>query len=154
MATYEGQAGPASYKPARMEQPPREGDVCVSDHPSAASVTLEVQLSAGGPLILVLPPGEVVTGTMAAAAAEDIIRLAGAGKLPLLLTLSGVEAITRGAREVFNAARSLSAVAVIGVSPVDRVIANFLLGGEVQPCPTRYFSREAEARSWLERFAA
>ena len=107
-----------------------------------------------GHLVLLLPPGEVVTGTMAVQAAERIEGLAGDRKLPLLLVLSGVESITRGARDIFSAARSLSAVAVIGVSPVDRVIANFLLGGEVQPCPTRYFSRETEALSWLKRFPA
>ena len=105
-------------------------------------------------LVLVLPPGEVVNGAMALAAAEKIERLAGAHKLPLLLILSGVESITRSARDVFSAARSLSAAAVIGVSPVDRVIANFLLGGDTQPCPTRYFSREADALRWLKRFAA
>ena len=113
---------------------------------------LAVDVAEEGHLVLLLPPGEVVTGTMAVQAAKRIESMAGGRKLPLLLVLSGVESITRGARDIFSAARSLSAVAVIGVSPVDRVIANFLLGGEIQPCPTRYFSRETEARSWLKRF--
>ncbi|MCC9175173.1 DUF7793 family protein [Arthrobacter sp. zg-Y179] len=104
--------------------------------------------------MLVLPPNEVITGSMAVAVAEKIDRLAVAHSLPLLLTLTGVESISRSARDVFSAARSLSAVAVIGVSPVDRVIANFLLGGEVQPCPTRYFSEEGDALNWLRRYAA
>ncbi|MCC3277264.1 STAS/SEC14 domain-containing protein [Arthrobacter sp. zg-Y20] len=134
MARYEGH-------PTTVQYPPAPG-------------SMDVHLSEEGHLVLELPPGEVVTGTMAEIAADNIIRMASSGKLPLLLTLSGVESITRGAREVFSAARSLSAVAVIGVSPVDRVIANFLLGGEVQPCPTRYFSSEADALIWLERFAS
>ena len=113
-----------------------------------------VHLAEEGHLVLRLPAGEVVTGTVAVRAAENISGIAGAHKLPLLLILSGVESITRGARDIFSAARSLSAVAVLGISPVDRVIANFLLGGEVQPCPTRYFSREADALTWLKRFAA
>ena len=113
-----------------------------------------VDVAEEGHLVLLLPPGEVVTGTMAVQAAERIESMAGDRKLPLMLVLSGVESITRGARDIFSAARSLSAVAVIGVSPVDRVIANFLLGGEIQPCPTRYFSRETEALSWLKRFPA
>ncbi|MCQ1954418.1 hypothetical protein [Arthrobacter sp. zg-Y238] len=108
----------------------------------------------GGHMVLVLPPGEVITGSMAAVAAEKIDRLAAPRRLPLLLTLTGVDSISRSARDVFSAARSLAAVAVIGVSPVDRVIANFLLGGEVQPCPTRYFSRESDALEWLKRYAA
>lgn len=101
--------------------------------------------------MLVLPPGEVVTGTMAAAADEEVGRLAGTGKLTMLLVLTGVEALTRSARTVFSGAHSLTAVAVLGMTPVDRVIANFLLGGAVQPCPTRYFSAEQEALDWLKR---
>ncbi|MBP3043987.1 STAS/SEC14 domain-containing protein [Arthrobacter jiangjiafuii] len=90
---------------------------------------------------------------MAAAAAMEVERLAGSRKLPMLLVLSGVETLTRGARTVFSNAHSLQAVAVLGVSPVDRVIANFLLGGAEQPCPTRYFSTESEALAWLKRKA-
>ena len=104
--------------------------------------------------MLVLPPGEVITGSMAVGVAEKIDRLAAAHRMPLLLTLTGVESIFRTARDIFSAARSLAAVAVVGVSPVDRVIANFLLGGEVQPCPTRYFSQEDDALNWLKRYAA
>lgn len=118
---------------------------------AAPTVSAQVGMTADGQLTLVLPPGEVVTGAMAAEAAEEIEGRAGVRRLPLLLTLTGVESITRTARDIFSAARSLSAVAVIGISPVDRVIANFLLGGEVQPCPTRYFSREEDARAWLKR---
>ncbi|MDM7990469.1 STAS/SEC14 domain-containing protein [Arthrobacter sp. zg-Y877] len=113
-----------------------------------------MSLADEGHLVLVLPPGEVVTGSMAAQAAEEIDRLASLHSLPMLLTLSGVESISRSARDVFSAARSLTAVAVLGISPVDRVIANFLLGGEVQPCPTRYFSSEDAALRWLKRYSA
>ena len=110
-----------------------------------------VGMAPEGHIFLVLPPGEVVSGSMAAAAAAEVERLAADRRLPMLLVLTGVEAVTKGARSVFSAAESMDAVAVLGVSPVDRVIANFLLGGSVQPCPTRYFSTEAAALSWLER---
>jgi hypothetical protein len=116
-----------------------------------ATAVPHVSLAREGHIILVLPAGEVVTGSMAAGAAEEVGRLAGAGQMPMLLVLTGVEAITRSARTVFSNARSLEAVAVLGVSPVDRVIANFLLGGNAQPCPTRYFSTEVEALDWLQR---
>ena len=110
----------------------------------------DVSLAPEGHVVLVLPAGSVVSGSMATDAAEKVNKLAGIGKLPLLLVLTGVEAITRSARTVFSGARSLEAVAVLGVSPVDRVIANFLLGGTTQPCPTRYFSSEPEALAWLK----
>lgn len=110
-----------------------------------------VSVASEGHMVLVLPAGVVVSGSMASEAAEKVEKLAGNGKLPMLLVLTGVEAITRSARTVFSSAASLQAVAVLGVSPVDRVIANFLLGGNTQPCPTRYFSEEPEALAWLQR---
>ncbi|MER2133556.1 MAG: STAS/SEC14 domain-containing protein [Arthrobacter sp.] len=99
---------------------------------------------------ITLPAGHVVTGPVAAQAAEEFGVLAECGARPLLLDVTGVEAITRGARSVFATARSVSAVAVLGASQVDRVIANFLLGGELPQCPTRYFSSTSEALEWLQ----
>ncbi|MET4059073.1 hypothetical protein ABIB35_000602 [Arthrobacter sp. UYP6] len=116
-----------------------------------AAATPQVGLAPEGHIFLVLPPGEVVTAAMAADAAAEVARLGGTRSVPVLLVLTGVEAITRGARTVFGSAGSLAAVAVLGVSPVDRVIANFLLGGSAQPCPTRYFSTKQEALGWLKR---
>ena len=117
----------------------------------APSAVLKAARAPEGHIVLVLPAGEVITGSMAAAAAAEVERLAGRGEVPVLLVLTGVEAITRDARTLFSRAGSLAAVAVLGVSPVDRVIANFLLGGNIQPCPTRYFSTESEALAWLKR---
>ena len=100
---------------------------------------------------ITLPAGHAVTAPVAARAAEEFGALAECGARPLLLDVTGVEAITRGARNVFATARSVSAVAVLGASQVDRVIANFLLGGELPQCPTRYFSSSGEALEWLQR---
>lgn len=119
--------------------------------PAAAGAAPLVSLAPEGHIVLVLPDGVIVSGSMASEAAEKVDKLAGNGKLPMLLVLTGVEAITRSARTVFGSAASLEAVAVLGISPVDRVIANFLLGENTQPCPTRYFSTETEALAWLKR---
>lgn len=110
-----------------------------------AEVSLE-----DGFISLVLPPGAVITGGIAARAASEFEELTGSGMMPLLLELTGIESITRSARSVFGGAHSASAVAVLGSSQVDRVIANFLLGGDLPSCPTRYFSSRTEALSWLE----
>lgn len=111
----------------------------------------EIAIAPEGHLLLVLPAGEIVTGTMATMAAVEVDRLVGTSKIPMLLVLTGIEALTRNARTVFSDAASFEAVAVLGVSPVDRVIANFLLGGNIQPCPTKYFTTEPEALAWLQR---
>ncbi|WP_312182470.1 STAS/SEC14 domain-containing protein [Arthrobacter sp.] len=101
---------------------------------------------------MVLPPGAVITGGIAARAAEQFQELASTGDKPLLLELTGIEAITRSARTVFGSARA-SAVAVLGTSQVDRVIANFLLGGDLPSCPTKYFSSKPDALAWLGKRA-
>ena len=106
-----------------------------------------------GYVSIVLPAGCTVTGGMAAAAARELEELQPPGQKPLLLDVTGVESISRSARAVFGSSRAASAVAVFGVSPVDRVIANFLLGGNFPPFPTKYFTRMDEAVSWLEAHA-
>ena len=103
-----------------------------------------------GHVSIVLPAGAVITGGIAASAAREFADLAGNSLVPLLLELTGVESLTRTARGIFAAARNASAVAVLGSSQVDRVIANFLLGGDLPPCPTRYFSSRDEALDWLK----
>lgn len=119
-----------------------------------SAVKAVVDVHRDGHLILVLPPGEEITEPMALEASDEISRLAKDRKAALLLVLTGIDSLTRGAREVFGASRSMVAVAVLGATPVDRVIANFLIGGEVQPCPTRYFSDEEDAVAWLGRHMA
>lgn len=119
-----------------------------------SAVKAVVDVHQDGHLVLVLPAGTEITESMALEASDEICRLVQDRKAALLLVLTGVNSLTRGAREIFGASRSLAAVAVLGSTPVDRVIANFLIGGEVQPCPTRYFSDEEDAVAWLGRHMA
>ncbi|MHA7155836.1 SpoIIAA family protein [Arthrobacter sp. TMN-50] len=98
---------------------------------------------------LVMPQGVEITGDIAAAHAERARTIANGSLRPLLLDISGVGSISREARAVFSGSRSSSAIAVLGVSPVDRVLASFLLGGDPPPCPTRFFTTESEALAWL-----
>ena len=118
------------------------------DLPAAMEGYAEVSQDDGF-ISMVLPPGAVITGGIAARAAAEFQELAGAVDKPLLLELTGIESITRSARTVFGSARSASAVAVVGSTQVDRVIANFLLGGDLPPCPTKYFSSKFDALAWL-----
>ena len=137
----------------KMPEAPDTGEL-LEIRPAAVGLDTpvpEVVVAPEGHILLILPAGEVVTGSMATAAAEQVQQLAGTRKVPMLLVLTGIEALTRAARTVFSKAASLEAVAVLGVSPVDRVIATFLLGGITQPCPTKYFSTETEALAWLKR---
>ncbi len=58
-------------------------------------------------------------------------------------------AVSRGARAVFGRPCQASRIALLGASPVDRVIANFILGVSALPCPTRFFTSATEATCWL-----
>lgn len=97
-----------------------------------------------------MPQGVEITGEIAEAHASRARALSGDELRPVLLEITGVSAISREARAVFSSSRTSSAIAVLGETPVDRVIANFLLGGDPPPCPTRFFSTESEAMAWLE----
>ncbi|WP_216699816.1 STAS/SEC14 domain-containing protein [Arthrobacter sp. H5] len=99
---------------------------------------------------LVLPGETHITGEIAEATAAQARSEAGGFQRPILLIITGVQSISREARAVFSRSQSASAIAVVGESPVDRVIANFLLGGTPPPCPTRFFTAEESAVAWLK----
>lgn len=99
---------------------------------------------------VVLPAGMHLTEELAMQAAAQVRTLADGRKRPVLLKLSGVASVSREARMVYNKATSVAAYALLGESPVDRVIANFFIGFEPTGCPRRYFTSEPEAIAWLQ----
>lgn len=98
---------------------------------------------------LVLPQGEHITEEIANTFAERARTEGGGVPRPVLIVISGIASLSREARAVFGRSRSASAIALVGSSAVDRVLANFLLGGQPPPCPTRYFGDEDTAVAWL-----
>jgi hypothetical protein len=68
---------------------------------------------------------------------------------PMLVDMASTETVSREARAVWSIPCSASKIALLGSSPVDRVIANFFLGIHVPPCPTKFFTSESEAMGWL-----
>lgn len=71
----------------------------------------------------------------------------------VLLDLTGVASVSRAARAVFGDVSSVVAWALHGQTPVDRILAHFLLGAEFKSGPARYFTSETEALSWLKERA-
>ena len=57
--------------------------------------------------------------------------------------------MSRAARTVFAKHCDASAIALLGSSAVDRVLANFFLGVNSAPVPTRFFTNGEEAVRWL-----
>jgi hypothetical protein len=67
----------------------------------------------------------------------------------MLVDMAAVASVSREARGVWSIPCSASRIALLGKSPVDRVLANFFLGVHVPPCPTRFFTSRSEALDWL-----
>lgn len=69
---------------------------------------------------------------------------------PLLVDMTGTLHVDREAREVFsNSMPSVSRLALVGRSYVDRVLAHFALGIKGTPIPRKFFTSESAAIEWL-----
>lgn len=75
--------------------------------------------------------------------------LCGEDRHPMLVNMATTADVTRGARAVFGRRCQASRIALLGASPVDRVLANFFLGINSVPCPTKFFTSERDALTWL-----
>ena len=69
---------------------------------------------------------------------------------PMLVDMELTRTVTRGARMVFGIPCAASRIALLGSSPVDRMIANFYLGVNSPPCPTKFFTSRHMATAWLQ----
>lgn len=73
----------------------------------------------------------------------------GSRPVAVVLDVTGVASVSRAARSVYCRIPSVSAWALLGETPVDRLIGHFLLEAEFSSGPARYFSSEDEALGWL-----
>ncbi len=94
-------------------------------------------------------PGLRITDYLAAEAMAAVDELNGDTERPLLVDMTGTAVLTREARQTFARKCTASRIALLGNSPVDRVIANFALGVSYVPVPTRFFTSEPAALVWL-----
>jgi hypothetical protein len=91
-----------------------------------------------------------ITGPLAAEAMALVDRLNGEDKRPLLVDMRGIATLARDARAAFERDCQVSRMAVVGSSPVDRVIAHFGLQVSSTTMPSRYFDSAPAALSWLQ----
>jgi hypothetical protein len=95
------------------------------------------------------PAGVKITGPAARSAFDAVNRLCGATRRPMLVDMATTRSVAREARTVFGEPCAASRIALLGRSPVDRVIANFTLGVSQVPCPTRFFTDRGQALAFL-----
>lgn len=96
----------------------------------------------------------IIRSSDAEAAMHMVNELCGQTQRPLLVDMATTSKVSRGARVVFARTCQASQVALLGASPVDKVIANFVLAMNKPPRPKRFFTSRAEALAWLMASAA
>ncbi|MCU1568266.1 MAG: hypothetical protein JWQ56_3203 [Pseudarthrobacter sp.] len=69
---------------------------------------------------------------------------------PLLVEMTNVRTVSHAARAVFSIPSAASRIALLGSTPVDRVLAIFR-GPRSFPCPTRFFTDMTAAVDWLRQ---
>lgn len=119
----------------------------VQDAPAAANVS--VDRISKGIVRITLNPGARMTAEDGAYARENLLAITGGEPSVVLLQITGVGSVSREAISVYSDAATVRAFAILGSTPVDRVIAHGLLGLPRPQCPTQYFTDAQEAMHWL-----
>ncbi|MDQ0824368.1 hypothetical protein QFZ60_000541 [Arthrobacter sp. B2I5] len=110
-----------------------------------------VELRADGVIHLIWEPSVRIEVEDAQAAMATVNRIAGDSSYPMLVDMATTENVSIQARSVFSIPCAANRIALLGSSPVDRIIANFFLGVHIPPCPTRFFTSRAESMKWLQQ---
>lgn len=117
-----------------------------------ANVTME---DAGdGILRITLRPKSRITAEDGNLVRDRYLALTGGTGAAVLLEITGVESVSRDAVRFFSEAVTITAFAILGSTPVDRVIAHGRRGLPTPQCPTQYFSDEQAAMAWLRAATA
>jgi hypothetical protein len=93
-------------------------------------------------------PGAYIGIDVARAGLGAISALCQGAKLPMLVEIQGVTH-SAAARKLFPDPSNISRMAILGSSPVDRVIAMFRLPLLPAGFPIKYFTSPAKAMAWL-----
>jgi hypothetical protein len=109
-----------------------------------------VDLRSDGIIHLIWEPKVRIELQDAEAAMAAVNWIAGDSTYPMLVDMATTEDVTRAARSVFSIPCAANRIALLGASPVDRIIANFFLGVHIPPCPTRFFTSRTESMTWLQ----
>lgn len=106
-------------------------------------------LGGGGVVQLRWPRDASISEQDAENAMRQVNELCGQSRRPMLVDMATTAQVSRGARAVFGRPCQASRIALLGASPVDKVLANFILGINKLPCPTRFFTSRDDAMAWL-----
>ncbi len=95
----------------------------------------------------------VSSATVTALEASNLVDradgLRSCGFPPMLVMLNGMVSLSRGALSTFSHGLSIAAMALVGPSPVDRLLTSYFTEVHDPPYPTRHFAIAEDARAWL-----
>lgn len=109
-------------------------------------VNATLALDAAGMFHLKLMPGSTVSAADAESVVAAVQGVTGISLRPMLVEVADV-CMSPGARATLLGKRFVSAVALVGATVVDRVVAAALL--REQDCPHGYFTSVDKAKEWL-----
>ncbi|WP_309075070.1 STAS/SEC14 domain-containing protein [Paenarthrobacter sp.] len=112
-------------------------------------VDYTIQLEPDNVLILAWDPGVRIEAGNARAAVDAVNEFAAGNRYPLLVRMANASHLSRAARDVFIEPCAATRIALLGENPVDRILVDYQLAAQPAPCPTRFFTSEAEAMTWL-----
>ncbi|MGF4044055.1 DUF7793 family protein [Paenarthrobacter nitroguajacolicus] len=115
----------------------------------ADDVDYTLHLEPDNVLLLAWDPGVRIEAGNARAAVDAVNEFAAGSRYPLLVRMANASHLSRAARDVFIEPCAASRIALLGENPVDRILVDYQLAAQPAPCPTRFFTSEAEAMSWL-----
>ncbi|UKA49737.1 STAS/SEC14 domain-containing protein [Arthrobacter sp. FW305-123] len=115
----------------------------------ANHVDYTLQLQPDNVLLLAWHPGVRIEAQNARAAVDAVNGFAGGTRYPLLVRMANASHLSRAARDVFIEPCAASKIALLGENAVDRILVDYQLAAQPAPCPTRFFTSEAEATAWL-----
>jgi hypothetical protein len=124
------------------------------DAVSGVAAPIGVRSLENGMVQITLPPDEEVAGAEARVAGAAVRALANGRRVPVVLVITGVLGVSAEARQVYVSSIAPSAFALVGETPVDRVIAHYLLRSKTEKIPAQFFTSEAEAVDWLGQYAS
>jgi hypothetical protein len=111
----------------------------------------EVSSREGGYFSVRWFPGSTIGEQNAKDALAAVASLGGDQKISMLIDITGIAGLNREARAVFARHRAARKVALLGTSPVDRLIAGYFAALDPRLVATPYFTNRNDAEAWLHR---
>jgi hypothetical protein len=108
-----------------------------------------VELRTDGVIYVIWKPKGTIEAADALGALAAVNDVCGESEHLMLVDMAMTESVSREARSIFSKPCYATRIALLGSSPVDRLIANFFLGVHKPACPSRFFTSRNEAMAWL-----